>query len=62
MQNSRNKQMVTQGSVIYAMAFIGAFIYYLQHTMGFWPGVVGFLKALIWPGILVYRIMEFLKL
>lgn len=47
-------------SAIYGLAFIGALIYFIQHATGFWMGVVGILKAVIWPVILTYKALEFL--
>lgn len=39
------------------MAFIGALVYFLQHASTFWMGVLGVLKAIVWPAILVYRLL-----
>jgi hypothetical protein len=50
------------GGGIYGLAFIGALIYYIQHAATFWVGVLGFLKALVWPAILVYKLLELLKM
>ncbi|WP_018612201.1 hypothetical protein [Segetibacter koreensis] len=47
---------------VYGLAFIGALIYYIQHATTFIMGVLGFLKALVWPAILTYKLMEYLKL
>lgn len=47
---------------IYGLAFIGALIYYIQHATSFGMGVLGFFKALVWPAILIYKLMEFLKM
>lgn len=47
---------------IYGLAFIGAAIYFIQHAATFWMGVLGFLKALIWPAVLIYNLLEFLKM
>ena len=49
------------GNSIYFFAFVGSFIYYLMHATSFWVGVAGFFKALLWPGFLVYYLLEFLK-
>lgn len=49
-------------SGVYGLAFLGAVIYYFSHATSFGMGVLGFLKALVWPVILVYKIMEFLKM
>lgn len=47
---------------IYGLAFIGALVYYIQHATSFMNGVVGFLKALVWPAILIYKLLEYLKM
>jgi hypothetical protein len=47
---------------IYGMAFIGAAVYYIQHAATFWEGVLGFIKALFWPAMLMYKLLEFLKM
>ena len=46
---------------VYGLGFIGAVIYYVQHAPGFWVGVLGFLKAIVWPAYLVYHLFTFLK-
>jgi hypothetical protein len=48
------------GSCGYFLGFIGAAVYYISHAPGFWIGVLGFLKAIIWPAFLVYDAMKFL--
>lgn len=50
------------GGAVYALGFLGAFIYYLQHALTFYAGLLGFLKAIVWPAFLVYRLFELLKL
>ena len=47
---------------IYGMAFIGAAVYFIQHAETFWLGVLGFIKALFWPAVLIYKLLEFLKM
>ena len=49
-------------SGVYGLAFLGAVIYFIQHANTFWEGVVGFLKALVWPAVLIYKVLEFLKI
>ncbi len=41
---------------VYFFGFIGAFVYFLHISYGFWPSVVAFLKALVWPAYLVYHL------
>lgn len=43
---------------VYCMGMIGAAIYYISHAVGFWMGVLGFLKALVWP---VFFVLDGLK-
>lgn len=56
------KTVVHQSNAVYGLGFIGALIYFIQHAASFWIGVVGFLKALVWPAVLVYKLLEFLKM
>ncbi len=45
---------------IYGLGLIGAVIYYISTANSFWLGVLGFLKALIWPTFLVHELLKFL--
>lgn len=47
---------------VYGLGFIGAAIYYIEHAATFWIGVVGLLKAIVWPAFLVYQLLSFLKM
>ena len=49
------------GGAVYGLGLVGALVYYLQHAQTFTEGVIGFLKALVWPAFLIYRVLEFLK-
>ncbi len=40
---------------IYGLGLIGAAIFFISQATGFWMGVVGFLKALVWPAFFVYE-------
>jgi len=42
--------------------FVGAVIYFIQQADSLWTGVIGFLKAIVWPAFLVYESMRFLEL
>jgi hypothetical protein len=41
----------------YFLAMIGAAVYYLHTTTGFWPSIVALLKAVVWPAFLVYHLL-----
>jgi hypothetical protein len=47
---------------VYGMAFIGAAVYYIMQVTTFWAGVLGFLKAIVWPAMLIFKLFEFLKM
>ncbi len=48
------------GNAIYGLGFIGAVIYYISTASGFWMGVLGVLKALVWPAFLVFELLKYL--
>jgi hypothetical protein len=45
---------------IYGLGFIGSAIYFIQHAGSFGAGVIGFIKALVWPAVLIYKAFAFL--
>ena len=47
---------------VYGLGFIGAAIYYISNATGFWNGVLGFLKALVWPAFLVFESLKHLAM
>lgn len=46
--------------MVYILGFVGAAVYYISQATGFWNGVLGFLKAMVWPAFLVYELLKFL--
>ena len=50
------------GSALYFVGFIGALVYYIQHAATFGMGLLGLLKSLVWPAMVVYKLLEFLKM
>jgi len=40
---------------VYGLGLIGAAIYFIMHAVGFWAGVLGVLKAIVWPAFLVFE-------
>ncbi|MBA7500615.1 hypothetical protein ES704_03375 [subsurface metagenome] len=46
--------------VVYCLGFIGAAVYYISNATGFGMGVIGFLKAIVWPAFLVHELLTFL--
>ncbi|NVM24107.1 MAG: hypothetical protein HWN68_20300 [Desulfobacterales bacterium] len=56
---SKVRESGTAGCV-YVLGLIGAAVYYIGQATGFWMGVVGFLKALVWPAFLVHGALKFM--
>ena len=46
--------------MVYCLGLVGAVIYYVSTANGFWMGALGILKAIVWPGFLVYELLHFL--
>ncbi|MFA5856293.1 MAG: hypothetical protein WC867_02980 [Candidatus Pacearchaeota archaeon] len=46
------------GGALYGLGFVGALIYYISTAPTFWMGVLGVLKAIVWPAMLVYGLMK----
>jgi hypothetical protein len=46
-----------QNGALYFLGFIGAAIYYISTATSFWMGVLGFLKAIVWPVFLVLKLL-----
>lgn len=54
MGNNRQKSG-SAGDAVYGLGLIGAAIYFISSATTFWAGVLGFLKAIVWPAFLVYE-------
>ena len=59
--SSKSSSSSHAGGFGYFLGFIGAAVFYIQAASGFWPGVVGFLKALVWPAFVVYDVLKFIS-
>ena len=47
---------------VYGLGLIGALVYYIQHAATFWAVVLGIFKSVFWPAMLIYKLLEFLKM
>jgi len=45
---------------IYGMGFLGALVYFMQHATSFWTVILGIFKAIFWPGVILYKVLELL--
>lgn len=56
------KNMKGGGEAVYGLGFIGALVYFIQNAHSFGEGLLGILKAIVWPALAVYKLLSFLKL
>lgn len=47
-------------NAVYGLGLIGAAVYYIQNATSFVDGLLGVLKALVWPAFLVHKLLVFL--
>jgi len=57
-KNSCNCGTCQSGGAVYGIGFIGSVVYYISTATGFWIGVLGVLKSLVWPAFLVYGLFK----
>lgn len=62
MKDWRWKKVGNPTDTMYGIGFLGAAFYYIQHAHTFSDGVIGILKAIVWPAMLVYKLLGFLKM
>lgn len=50
------------GDAVYGIGLIGALVYFVGQAHTFSAGLIGILKAIVWPGILVYEFLKYLNI
>ncbi|HRF28421.1 MAG TPA: hypothetical protein PL051_02160 [Candidatus Saccharibacteria bacterium] len=43
---------------VFFTAFVGAFIYFLKDIQDFGDFIMAFLQACVWPGIVIYHVLQ----
>lgn len=64
-QENRKPKVIYKGKTsdaVYGFGLIGAWVYYLSNASTFWMGLLGLLKGIVWPAILVYELLKFLNI
>lgn len=46
---------------VFFVAYIGAAVYFVQQSSGFWGFVGALIEAMVWPGFVVYHVLQILK-
>ena len=47
------------GGAFYGLGVLGSAIYYVSTATGFWVGVLGILKSIVWPAFLVFELLKY---
>lgn len=57
-------KVVESGSLNFALflSFIGAAIYFVQQSEGFWGFILAILKGAVWPAYLVHNLFDLLNI
>lgn len=50
------------GGAVYGLGLIGALVYFLQQATSFSEVIIGILKSIIWPALVAYGLLNFLKI
>jgi hypothetical protein len=58
--NRSQRAACAGGGAVYGLGLVGAAVYYIQHASTFWMGVMGIVKAVVWPALLLYKLLGFL--
>ncbi len=60
----KDRKVVVRGGseAVYGLGLIGAAVYYIGHATTFWLGVLGLLKAIVWPALLIFDLLKYLHM
>ena len=48
------------GGALYGLGFLGALVYYITTATSLLGGVLGVIKAILWPAFLVFGLLKFI--
>jgi hypothetical protein len=47
---------------VFFTAWIGALVYFVQNSVGFWGFVLAVLKSLVWPAFVLHAVLKLLAI
>jgi len=50
------------GGAFYGMGFLGSLVYFIQQADSFGAGLMGVLKAIFWPAVIIHKVLGILGL
>jgi len=62
-KDNKTVKVINKGPAggIYLVTYIGAAVYFVQHSVGFWGLILALLKAAVWPGFLLHKVLTLLR-
>ncbi len=61
-KDKKHYQKCGNAGCIYGLGLISAAVYFIQNADTFWMGVLGIVKAIVWPALFVYKLFVFLAM
>jgi hypothetical protein len=64
-KNSKNINVINKGGpggFIFLLTYVGAAVYFVNSSEGFWGLVLALLQAAVWPAFLIHRVFELLQI
>lgn len=63
-KSTKTKEAINTGGgplgYVFFMAWIGALVYFVQNSEGFWGFIVAVLQSLVWPAFVLYEVLKLL--
>lgn len=59
-KTKKKNQCTGAGGAVYGIGLVGAAVYYVQQATSLGEGLLGLLKALAWPALLIYKVFGLL--
>lgn len=62
---NKNNRSIPGGSAgpwgfFFVVAYVGAAVYFVQNSAGFWGFILALLKAIVWPAYVLHAVLKLL--
>jgi hypothetical protein len=64
-EDSKSIKVINKGGPfggVYFLTIIGAAVYFVQQSSGFWGFIGALLKGLVWPAFVIHRALDLLNM
>lgn len=63
-KSAKTTEVINKGGgplgFVFFVAWVGALVYFVQNSVGFWGFIVGILQSFVWPAIVLYKVLQIL--